>query len=263
MEADLLARLDLAVTVAREAGRGTLRHFRDAALAVETKADASPVTEADREAERLLRARIGAAFPHDAILGEELGEQAGASGWRWIVDPIDGTRAFVHGVPLYGTLVGVERDGRPVAGAVWLPAADEGAYAAAGGPAWRLVGDGTPVLARVSAQARLADAVVCTSDVANFRPGGRSRVWEELARPARVARTWGDCFGYYLVAIGRADVMIDPIMSVWDAAALAPILEAAGGTYTDWNGRPTIHGGDGLATNGLLLEEALGITRGR
>src|SRR6185369_14269244 len=148
--ADLQARLDLAVAIAREAGRHTLRYFRSDDLRVELKADDSPVTVADREAEKLLRERIAAAFPNDGILGEELGETAGTSGCRWILDPIDGTRAFVYGVPLYGTLVAMERDDESVLGVIYVAALEECVYAAVGHGAWYQRGDESPRPTHVS-----------------------------------------------------------------------------------------------------------------
>ena len=147
---DLKPRLESAVAFARQAGDFTLTHFQRDDLAVETKADASPVTVADRGAEQLLRSLIAAAFPTDGILGEELGEQPGTSGYRWILDPIDGTKSFIHGVPLFGTLVGIERGGRSVVGVIHIPALAETAYAAAGQGAWYVKGDAAPRRARVS-----------------------------------------------------------------------------------------------------------------
>ena len=156
MSADLRNRLELALASAREAGRSTLEYFRSADLSVELKRDDSPVTIADRQAEKLLRERIAARFPDDAVLGEEFGEAPGTSGFRWILDPIDGTKSFIHGVPLYGTLVGVEHQGRPVLGVIYMPALDECAYAARGEGSWYTRGESAPQPARVSTRASLA-----------------------------------------------------------------------------------------------------------
>ena len=259
--AELTARFELAKAVAREAGLSTLAHFRSDDLAVEIKSDASPVTVADRAAEELLRRRIAAAFPDDGILGEEFGEQPGTSGYRWILDPIDGTKSFVHGVPLYGTLVGVEHKGRSVIGVIFLPALDECVSAAAGAGAWYTRGGEPPVPARVSSCARLSDAVFLTSEL-HYPTPERQQVLARLVEATRINRTWGDCYGYLLVATGRADVMIDPLMALWDIAALQPIIEEAGGTLTDWRGNPTIHSGEAVATCGPLHEQVLAITRG-
>ena len=257
---ELTDRFELARAAAQQAGRLTLGYFQRDDLAVEEKSDASPVTIADRQAEHLLRAEIAKRFPHDAILGEELGEQPGTSGFRWILDPIDGTKSFIRGVPLYGTLVGVEREGQPLIGVISIPALDECIYAARGQGAWHVKGSEPPRRARVSSRPALADALVTSSDTRSPTAAKRA-AYERLQYAAKISRTWGDCYGYLLVATGRAEVMIDPLMNVWDAAAVAPIVLEAGGTFTDWQGRATIYGGEGIATNGLVLEEVLAITR--
>jgi histidinol-phosphatase len=257
MSIDLTSRLNLARAVAREAGELTLRYFLKTDLQVDLKQDASPVTIADREAEQLVRARVAAAFPDDGILGEEFGEQSGKSGFRWIIDPIDGTKSFIHGVPLYAVLIGIEHEQESRVGVIHIPALNEMIYAAVGQGAWHCVGEKSPQRAKVSSRANLAEGLFCTSDPANFRQRGAWDFYERLCLATRISRTWGDAYGYLLVATGRAEVMVDPIMSIWDAAALFPILQEAGGTYTDWQGRPTIHTGEGLATNGLVLDEVL------
>jgi histidinol-phosphatase len=253
--------MSLALEAALEAGRHTLRYFRQAELAVEQKADASPVTIADREAELLLRERIAAAFPDDAILGEEFPERPGTSGYRWILDPVDGTKSFIHGVPLYGTMVAVEHGGRSILGVVYVPSMDECVYAEAGHGAWHQLGLEPVRPARVSRTATIAESLFVTSEVANFRDKDRLDAYLRLDEACRLSRTWGDCFGYLLVATGRAEVMIDPVMNLWDAAALQPILEEAGGTFTNWQGERTIYDGEGIATNGLVLKEVLEITQ--
>jgi histidinol phosphatase-like enzyme (inositol monophosphatase family) len=257
---DLTARLQLGLSAAREAGRLTLEYFQRDSLAVEWKPDASPVTIADREAEQLLRERISAAFPDDAILGEELPERAGKSGYRWIVDPIDGTKSFIHGVQLYGTLVGLEFESQTALGIIVIPALDECLYAARGQGAWHVRGSGPPRRVQVSTTQTLAESLFLTSEIASFGARGAAAVYDRLQSACQLARTWGDCYGYLMVATGRADLMVDPIMNVWDAAAVQPIIEEAGGAFTDWRGRPTIHAGEGLATNGHLLAEVLRIT---
>ena len=259
---DVTRRLELAVEAAREAGEITLEFFRRADLSVERKGDDSPVTEADRRAEEHLRRRIAEAFPDDGIFGEEYPERPGTSGFRWILDPIDGTKSFIHGVPLYGTLVGVEFEKESVAGVNLIPALDECVYAAKGEGAWYVLGDNPPVRASVSECPRLAEGLFLTSEVANFYTTGRRHVYDRLQEAARLTRTWGDCYGYLMLVTGRADLMVDPLLEVWDAAALLPILEEAGGTFTDWQGEPTIYAGEGIATNGRILEEVLAITRG-
>lgn len=258
---DTTSRLELATRIAVEAGRHTLKYFQRDDLAVERKSDRSPVTIADREAEQILRDRIASTFQHDAILGEELGETKGTSGYRWILDPIDGTKSFISGVPLYGTMIGVERDGRSDIGVVYIPALDECVYAAKGLGAWYVRGEAKPKPARVSSRDKLSDGVFITSQVDSFAQRNAQEVFDRLQGIAYVTRTWGDCYGYLLVATGRVEVMVDPIMNVWDAAALQPIMEEAGGTFTDWQGNPTIHAGEGIGTNGKVLDEVLAITR--
>ncbi len=259
---DLAARLQLALGIAREAGQLTLSYFCRPDLAVELKQDATPVTVADRAAEQLLRQRIGQKFPLDGILGEEFPEQPGTSGFRWILDPIDGTKSFVRGVPLYGTLIGVEFQSRSVLGVIFIPGLDECVYATVGGGAWYEHGSTAPTRARVSDRAVLAESLFCTSDTVAYRRLGRQAALERIEGAALLSRSWGDCYGYLLVATGRAELMIDPAMSVWDAAAMQPILEEAGGTFTDWQGQATIHSGEGIATNGKILPEVLSLIRG-
>jgi histidinol phosphatase-like enzyme (inositol monophosphatase family) len=255
-------RLQTALAAVRDAAATTLRWFNTAGLAVDHKADRSPVTEADRAAEALLRDRLLAAFPHDAFLGEETGSAAGTSGFEWVVDPIDGTKSFIRGVPLYATLVGCRREGKGVLGVIAIPALDEMVYAGVGGGAWHVVGAAAPQPARVSSRRLLAEGLLCTSDFVSFarRPDGPSRAAaarRRLEEACLLTRTWGDGYGYLLVATGRAEVMIDPIMNAWDAAAVETVVTEAGGRFTDWQGRPRIDSGDGLASNGLVHEEAL------
>ncbi len=260
-DADVQSRLHLMLTATREAGQLTLKYFRRDNFDVERKEDDSPVTVADREAEGRLRERIAEQFPQDAIVGEEFGEQAGSSGYQWILDPIDGTKSFISGVPLYGTLVGVAREGRSLLGAIYIPALDEWIHAAKGEGAWYRQGLGELQPARVSQRSSLADGVFLTSQVDTFARRGAADAFRQLEEAASITRTWGDCYGYLLVATGRAEAMVDAIMSVWDAAALQPILEEAGGAFTDWQGEPTIHSGEGVGCNRAVLQQVLAITR--
>ena len=260
----IVDRLDLARAIAREAGRLTLEHFQKEDLEIERKEDASPVTVADRVAEQHLRRRILAEFPQDGIVGEEFGETKGASDFRWVLDPIDGTKSFIHGVPLYTTLVGVEYDDRSVAGVIYAPATDEMVYAALGYGSWYIHKNQPPRQARVSTVKSLAESCLLTSEVANFtrcRDVDAMDTYLQLQNTARIARTWGDAYGYMMVAVGRAEVMIDPVMNLWDAAAIQPILEEAGGTFTDWTGTATTQSGEGIGTNGWVLDEVLALTR--
>lgn len=261
MSDDLQSRWQLARQIAREAGEITLRYFCRDNFQVEIKHDNSPVTVADRQAEQHLRERISQLFPGDGILGEEFGERPGESGYRWILDPIDGTKSFIHGVPLYGTLIGVEHGPQSVAGVIHVPALGETVTAAAGQGAWFEKGTAPPRRTHVAQCQSLDAALFCTSDIEGFRKIGRWDAFERLQSASGLTRTWGDCYGYLLVATGRADVMVDPRMHPWDAAALLPILEEAGGGYTDWQGQPTIYGGNGVAANRTLIDAVLAITR--
>lgn len=247
--------LEFAVALARGAGDITLNYFRKQPE-TSRKSDGSYVTIADREAEDFLRRQIAERFPDDGVLGEEEGEQTGRSGRRWIVDPIDGTFAFVHGVPLYGVLIALEIDNQPTIGVVNMPALNELVSAATGAGCFF---NGEP--AHVSNTRSLADALLlCTNFHECPRHGFRNAA-ELLQARARSCRTWGDCYGYVLVATGRADVMLDPVMNLWDCAPLLPILEEAGGTFTDWNGVGTIDGGNAIATNGLLFDEVMALVK--
>jgi histidinol phosphatase-like enzyme (inositol monophosphatase family) len=245
--------LDFAVELSREAGKITLKYFQQS-LQPDVKADGSFVTAADREAENYLRGAILQAFPYDCVLGEEDGESQGKSGRRWIVDPIDGTFSFVHGVPFYGVLIGLEIDNEPSVGVVNMPALGEMVYAARGlGCFW----NGERV--GVSATDKLQDALLLATDFGICEQYGFGAAAETLQERVRARRTWGDCYGHLLVATGRAEVMLDPIMNIWDCAALLPIVTEAGGTFTDWSGKPTISGGNAISTNGVLLKQVMKI----
>lgn len=241
--------LDFAVDLAWRAGRVTLAYYQTG-VAAESKADASPVTIADREAERLLRERIEARFPEHGIVGEEFGVTRPDAQYRWVLDPIDGTRPFVHGVPFYGVMVALEVEDDAVLGVLHFPALGESVWAARGLGCWW---DGRP--ARVSDVDRLSDALVLTTDAEMIEADGRGPGWNLLRARAGLVRTWGDCYGYALVATGRAEVMLDPRLAPWDAAALRPIIEEAGGVFTDWDGNATHRGGHGIATNAALARE--------
>jgi histidinol phosphatase-like enzyme (inositol monophosphatase family) len=260
--AALAARLEAALAATRLAAADTLRWFGDPTLAVERKADRSPVTQADRAAEAILRRELLTAFPADAFLGEETGATPGSSGYEWIADPIDGTKSFVHGVPLYATLLGCRHEGRGVIGVIAIPALEEMAWAVIGAGAGHARGTAAPVAARVSRRAVLAESLVCSSDFTGFNawsggPAAGAAARDRLEAACGLARTWGDGYGYLLVATGRADVMIDPRLNAWDAAAVETVVSEAGGRFSDWQGRPRIDSGDGLATNGLVHEEVL------
>jgi len=254
---DYSSRLDLALAAARRAGEITLQRFGTASLGTETKHDGSPVTLADKEAEAAIRDMVTRTFPHDAVLGEEHGEQPGTSGYRWVLDPIDGTRSFICGVPLYGTLVGVEREGQPVVGVIHMPALDETAYAAKGGGAWHLTRDSSPRPARCSTIDRLDRAVLSTTSISYYRDKGGASLYERVCNAAGHSRGWSDCYGFLLLATGRIDAVVEPHVHPWDVAAVVPIIEEAGGRCTDFAGRSRTDTGNCLATNGRVHQELL------
>jgi histidinol-phosphatase len=255
MDASLQELLGFAQEVAWQAGRSTLGYFQRE-VKVDVKDDASPVTVADREAEQIMRRAIAARFPDHDVQGEEFGEESRGSRHRWILDPIDGTRSFIHGVPLYSSLVGLEIDAEMVVGVAYFPALDDMVAAAAGlGCRW----NGRPT--RVSTVTRLEDALMVYTDageIAAARPG----VWDRLQAATGLQRGFADAYGAFMVATGRAEVALDGVMKPWDCAALMPIVREAGGTFTDWSGTPTISGGSGLSTNGALLEAVLKVLEG-
>ena len=238
--------------VARIAGDIALRYYRSS-LVIESKADGSPVTIADRAAEQAARAWIEKNHRGDGILGEELGVTRPDARRRWVLDPIDGTKTFVRGVPLWGTLVALCEGDEVLAGAAYFPALEE-MLAAARGAGCRCNG----ARCRVSSLATLREATVLTTDERFAGDGKHLAGWRNLSGKAAVARSWGDCYGYLLVATGRAEVMVDGIVSPWDAAALMPIVEEAGGVFTDWKGTRTAFGGSAVATNqGVAIESRL------
>ena len=257
MTTELLASLrDFAAELAWQAGRVTLRYFQTE-LTAERKADASPVTIADKQSERLMREMIEARFPQHSILGEEEGETRPGAAFRWILDPIDGTKTFIRGVPMYAVLVGLEREGVPIVGAINIPPMSDLLVAAQGlGCLWN------GRRAQVSRTAVLAEALLLSTDSESMAANGRGDAYRRLVAATPMQRTWGDAYGYALVATGRAEIMLDAQMSIWDCAALYPVLTEAGGTFTDWHGSPTITGNEGIATNGVLLEDVLRLVRG-
>ena len=237
-----------AAELARLTGNIALGFYRSS-LDVETKLDGSPVTIADRRAEQAASEWVRRYFPDDGFLGEEFGEERVGARRRWIIDPIDGTKSFVHGVPLWGSLVALCEGDRVLAGAAYFPAIEELLAAAPGAGCWW---NGSRCA--VSGIGSLADATVLTTDDRFLeRPAFRAG-WARISDGAAVSRTWGDCFGYLLVATGRAEAMLDPVMSPWDAAALQPIIEEAGGRFTDWANQATAFGGSAVATNALLAD---------
>ncbi len=251
----LQSALNFALDAAWHAGKLTLGYYQTG-LGVERKADNSPVTQADQESEKMLRVMIEKYYPDHGIVGEEFGRKESKNGLYWTVDPIDGTKSFICGVPFYSNLLAlVDENGKSVVGVANFPALGDVIYAAHGlGCRW----NGRP--AHVSTVDTLSNAVLLASDLVGY--GERQSRFEQLISTSYIQRTWGDAYGYCLVATGRADIMIDPIMWLWDCGPLQVILEEAGGTFTDWNGTPTIHASEAVATNGALFDSVMAITRG-
>jgi myo-inositol-1(or 4)-monophosphatase len=251
--------MEFAAGTAYLAGQLTLGYF-GTGVRPDFKADDSPVTVADRLAEQLIRSRIEQTFPDHAIVGEEFGVSEGGGvgrSHRWLIDPIDGTKSFMRGVPLYGVLLGLEVDGRVEAGAAYFPGTDEMLTAATGEGCWW---NGRRT--RVSQTVDLSRAYVSTTDLGGFTAHGRAAAWERIARRAYVRVGWSDAYGYLLVATGRIEIMLDPAMHPWDAGPFPAIFREAGGYYGDWQGNETIYGNEGLATTQTLLPEVLALIRG-
>jgi histidinol-phosphatase len=236
------------------AGRLTLGYYQSGVRA-DMKADDTPVTVADRLSEELIRGRIEKRFPEHAIVGEEFGakETEGAS-HRWFIDPIDGTKSFIHGVPLYAVLIGLEIEGQVKVGAAYFPALDEMLSAASGLGCWW-----NGRRAHVSPVTRLDQAVVVFTDVAGFDKHGRGEAWERIQKAVYYRAGWCDAYGYCCVATGRAEIMLDPIMSVWDCGPFPPIFQETGGYFGDWQGNPTIYANEALATTQALLSDVIAL----
>jgi histidinol-phosphatase len=249
--------LTLALALADVADAITMSRYGAADLAVESKPDLTPVTEADRAVELALRERIAAARPGDAVVGEEFGDE-GSGPRRWIIDPIDGTKSYVRTMPTWSTLIALEVDGSVAAAVVAMPALGRRWWATRGGGAFA---DGRPI--RVSSVASLADAQLAWSGILEWDAIGRLDAIVALARACWRSRGVGDAWQYMLVAEGAAEIAIDPEVSIWDLAAVKLIVEEAGGRFTDLTGADTAAGGSGIATNGLLHDAALGYVSAR
>lgn len=248
--------LAFATEIAVAAGDVTLKHF-GGIVEHDAKGDGSPVTVADREAEQLLRSRIEGRYPEHSILGEEFGESNEGARVRWILDPIDATRSFMRGVPLYGVLIGIEIEAESAVGVAHFPPLRETVAAGRGlGCTW----NGEPC--RVSSVSRIQDAVICTTDVERIlsRPEGAG--WRQLQQQAAFSRTWGDCYGHALVATGRIEAQVDPVMAPWDAGPFLTIVTEAGGRFTTLSGHESVHGGSGVSSNGRLHESLLPLLGG-
>ncbi len=257
------ADLDLALRMAELADAVTIRRFRAADLRVSAKPDRTPVTDADTAAEDLLRRELAAARPADAVLGEERGgpqEPAGRGHRAWVIDPIDGTKNFSRGVPVWATLIALTVADRPVVGVASAPALGRRWWARAGGGAWtRDSQHAAPRRIATSSVADLTDAYLSTTDLGSFLAAGTADGYLELVRRCWTSRAFGDFWQHVLVAEGVLDLAVDPEVNAWDVAAVQVLVEEAGGRFTDLAGQPRHDSGSGLSSNGLLHDAALGV----
>ncbi|MCQ4608547.1 histidinol-phosphatase [Corynebacterium pseudogenitalium] len=248
--------LALALELADAADAITLDRFEASDLKVKSKPDMTPVSDADVAVEEVLRERLAEARPGDSIVGEEFGGETVFEGRQWVIDPIDGTKNFVRGVPVWATLISLLVDGQPVLGVVSAPALARRWYAAKGSGAWRTFNKGSLKRLEVSHVAELADASLAMSSLEGWKARGLQENFIALTERTWRLRGYGDFFGYCLVAEGAVDIAAEPEVSVWDLAALSVLVTEAGGTFSSLNGEPGPHGGDAIATNGLLHDAA-------
>ncbi|MFP8487971.1 inositol monophosphatase family protein [Gracilimonas sp. Q87] len=241
--------LDTAIEIARIGGQHTLKYFKKD-INIISKDDDTPVTVADRETEQVIRKEILKRYPDHGIVGEEFGKTNEGSNITWVLDPIDGTKSFIHGVPFYTTLIGVLIDNEPQVGIIYAPALDELCAAGIG-----LGATFNGVSCSVSKTKDLSEATFLVTEIDRFRQMGQQQLFQELLDQTKLHRTWGDAYGHMMVATGRADIMYDPELNIWDAAALLPVVKEAGGIFSDVKGEQTIHSGNGYSTNQLLYPE--------
>ena len=249
--------LRLALIVAGAVDELTMSRFRARDLVVHTKPDLTPVTDADRDAEALVRAQLGRARPRDGVLGEEMGESVGSSARQWVVDPIDGTKSFVRGVPVWATLIALLDHGQPVLGVVSAPALHRRWWAASGTGAWTGSSLASAARMAVSKVTEVADASLSTSEAGEWEDAGRLEAFTALDRAVWRSRAYGDFWSYALVAEGSVDIACEPELALHDMAALVPLVVEAGGRFTSLDGQDGPFGGSAVATNGHLHEEVL------
>jgi len=242
--------VDFSKELAGASGDIIMRYFRSD-IAVETKSDESPVTIADKQAEEIMREMIMKEYPAHGIIGEEFGNHNEDAEYQWVLDPIDGTKSFVSGTFLFGTLIGLMKDGQPIVGVIHHPLTSH-----------LLIGTGDEArlndeIVRVRPTRELREAVMLYTDFIHVGQHQNGIAFQQLLGRTKYNRTWGDCHGYFLLATGYADIMLDPIMHLWDIVALIPIMEGAGGKITSWNGGPPLSGNGVIATNGPLHSQVL------
>ncbi|MDR9418583.1 inositol monophosphatase family protein [Gracilimonas sp.] len=245
--------LQAATEIAKKGGEHTLKYFKED-VDIIAKSDDSPVTIADRETEQVMREEISKRYPTHGIVGEEFDSVNEESNVQWILDPIDGTKSFIHGVPFYTTLIGILVDNEPKVGIIYAPALEELCAAAVGHGATL---NGKPC--KVRETENLKDSTFLVTEINRFRMMGQQELFQELLDKTKIHRTWGDAYGHMMVATGRADLMYDPELNIWDAAALLPVVQEAGGIFCDVHGNRTIHSGNGYSTSKQLFPQVKSI----
>ena len=246
--------IELTRELAHESGKLISGYF-GSPLTVQRKPDDSPVTIADQEAEALMRRIIEARCPSHCVVGEEGGTSGEVhSKYQWLLDPIDGTKSFIHGIPLFCTVIALLEEGRPILGAIHLPVAGELMIGAQGR---ETTVNGDPV--RVSDIRELSQATLAFTCTKDLWAHGHQDSFQALQERVGLVRGWGDGYGHFLVAAGRVDIMIDPILNAWDVAALKPCVEGAGGSFSDITGKALNLGESALSTNGQLHDDVLAI----
>ncbi|MFV2085228.1 histidinol-phosphatase [Micromonospora sp. LOL_021] len=252
--------LSLAHLLADTADSMSMARFRALDLRVESKPDLTPVSDADTAVEKALRATLARTRPRDGVLGEEFGASVAAAGpgnRQWVIDPIDGTKNFIRGVPVWATLIALMEGDQPVVGLVSAPALGRRWWAAIGHGAYAGRHTAAATAIQVSGVRRLADASFCYSSLTSWEESGRLPAMLDIMRSVWRSRAYGDFYGYMLVAEGAVDAMVEPELSLWDLAALIPIVTEAGGTFTDLTGRAGPAGGSAVASNGRLHSDLL------
>lgn len=255
---DLKKRVEFTLEVARSAGNIAATYYGTNKLNTEFKNDESPVTAADRACEEFIRARIEQVYPEDGIVGEEYGIKKGTSGLTWYIDPIDGTQSFVTNVPFFSTMIALETEGESVMGVVHFPILNETVYAYRGGGTWwKRHNTEKFVQTHVTKTSKLSDARITSSSINYFRQTKREKILIDISQKVKWVHGWGDSYGQILVATGRLDLTLDPLMYDWDAMPLRPIVEEAGGYFADFKGQRTAFGKSAFSCNPKLFDEVL------
>jgi len=261
MSQELQTRLAFAATNTMPCAKLALQWFGKDTFTPDHKADGSPVTVADKAIETEIRKRISAAFPDDAILGEEFPDKDGTNDYQWVIDPIDGTISFVQGIPLFGTMLALLKNGTPVLGAIAMPCLDELVYAATDLGCHHQTNDNPPVPAKISKINQLSDALVNTTALTYFTTPKLRTLYNQIDAAAKHTRGFPDCYGIVLLATGRVDAVIEPSVALWDIASVPPIIHEAGGVSTDLAGNNTVHTNSILAATPGVHDELIAMTK--